>query len=115
MSLQALPENDTGLWRDLVTSEAAKEGAGNLSDECPDGGLIAWTQVAGVCSSNSQTFSLRQPWLCFGRSIQFFAFKNYISDLLSGPNPCLDKEVLNAETDIYAGFFHIFQHLGDYQ
>jgi len=35
-----------------VTPEAANEGARSESDECPDGGFLAWTQVAGVSSSH---------------------------------------------------------------
>jgi len=52
MSPQPHSEKCTALGEGTVTPEAAKEGARSESDECPDGGFLAWTQVAGVSSPN---------------------------------------------------------------
>ncbi len=115
MSPQPLPEKGTALEGDAVTPEAAKEGAEKVSNECPDGGFLAWTQVAGVSSSYGLDILSLSHWeshdTSFRSSGLLLTSKICTSDVSIVPNPWLNTEMLSQTS--HTGVLHIFQHMGD--
>ena len=51
VSHQGFSEKGDTVEGEVVTSEAKEDDAGDETDGHPDGGFLAWTQVAGVSPS----------------------------------------------------------------
>ena len=75
MFSQHSPEKDAAIGKTSGDPEAMKETTNNTSDECPDGGFLAWTQVAAAFFIFFNTWGLVNSYGVYQ--------KYYQTDLLS--------------------------------